>query len=276
MANQTIIEIKQKIKKNELIRFLLAPIMSVKHRKSYIEYLKSEEAEYFRTIKDTQKGNRCFIVCNGPSLTPEDLDLIKNEYSFGFNRIYYMFDKTSWRPSFYMSVDKDVILMNNREIPQIDVSVKFLDSYAQKRVNNRPNMHFMFCRDGFLVRPYTNKNIHFSSDFSKGYCDGGTVTYVAIQLAVYMGFEEIYILGADHNYSTYRKANGKTYTNDNVENYFKGLKSTRITEVDIDRTTSAYMIANDECKKRKIRIFNATRGGKLEVFERINLEDVLK
>lgn len=275
MANQTMIEIKNKIKRNVLVRALVAPIMSAKHRGEYNAYVKSEEARYFRELKDIQKGKRCFIVCNGPSLKPEDLELIKNEYSFGFNRIYYMFDRTSWRPSCYMSVDKDVILMNKREIKEIDVSVKFLDLYAKKHVNRMDNMHYLCMRDGFIVRPYSDKKIHFSNDISLGYCDGGTVTYVAIQLAAYMGFKEIFLLGADHNYSTYRRANGKTYKNKNVETYFNGLKSTGITAIDLDRTTKAYMVAKKQCEQDNIRIYNATRGGKLEVFERVKLDDIL-
>ena len=276
MAGQTTVEVKEKIKRNELVRTILSPIMNIKYRREYNQYLTSADSRYYKEQKGLHKGERCFIVCNGPSLVPADLELIKDEYSFGFNRIYYMFEKTSWRPSFYMSVDKDVILMNNKEISEIDIPLKFLDLFAKDHVINEPNMHYMYMRDGFFVRPYTDINIKFSNDLSQGYSDGGTVTYVAIQMAVYMGFAEIYIMGADHNYSTYRKADGKTYKDNSVENYFKGLKSTGITGVDIDRTTKAYEIARKECEQRNIIIRNATRGGKLEVFERVRLEDILK
>lgn len=275
MAKQTIIEIKEKIKRNRCVRLFFSPIMRIKYKKKYNEYLRSADSRYFKELKDTKKGKRCFIVCNGPSLVPKDLELIKDEYSFGFNRIYYIFDATSWRPSVYVSIDKDAIQMNSEHIAKMDVPLKFLDVYAKKCVDREANMHYLYCRDGFIVRPFTDKDIHFSSDLSKGYCDGGTVTYVAIQLAVYMGFEEIYILGADHNYSRIRKANGRVYTNNKVDNYFAGLKSTGITSIDIDRSTKAYTIARRECEQRKIKIYNATRGGKLEVFERIRLEDVV-
>lgn len=276
MESQTIIEIKEKVKKCTIVRSSLSPFMNMKFKKEYKAYLQGEDSRYFKELEDKEKGKRCFIVCNGPSLLPEDLELIKNEYSFGFNRIFYMFDKTSWRPSYYMSVDKDVILMNKKEIEEIDVPLKFLDLYAKKHITPKSNMHFLYSKDGFIVRPFSDENIHFSSDISLGYCDGGTVTYVAIQLVVYMGFKKIYLLGADHNYSTYRKADGKTYKNENVENYFQGLKATGITGMDIDRTTKAYKIAKEKCEQNDIKIFNATRGGKLEVFERVNLEDVMK
>lgn len=174
MPSQTAIEIKQKIKKNNIVRYFFSPFMDIKFKKEYSAYLQSEDSRFFKGLVDTGKGKRCFIVCNGPSLLPEDLELIKYEYSFGFNRIYYMFDKTSWRPSCYISVDKDIILMNKNEIVEIDVPVKFLDLYAKKHVASKPNMHYLYSKDGFIVRPFSDKNIHFSSDISLGYCDGGT------------------------------------------------------------------------------------------------------
>ena len=38
-------------------------------------------------FKDIHKGQRCFIVGNGPSLNDEDLSLLENEYVFTVNKI---------------------------------------------------------------------------------------------------------------------------------------------------------------------------------------------
>lgn len=56
---------------------------------------KSKYGKKLREIKNSHKGERCFVVANGPSLTSEDLEKIyqNNEYSFGMNRIYKMFDQ---------------------------------------------------------------------------------------------------------------------------------------------------------------------------------------
>ena len=54
-----------------------------------------------KELKDKYLNQRCFIVCTGPSLTFEDLELIKNEYTFGMNSILKVLDKTEWRPTFY-------------------------------------------------------------------------------------------------------------------------------------------------------------------------------
>ena len=42
---------------------------------------------------------RAFIVGNGPSLKPWQLDRIKGEASYGVNRIHLIYPETSWRPN---------------------------------------------------------------------------------------------------------------------------------------------------------------------------------
>ena len=77
--------------------FCVPPAIIASSRKSLAEF------------KNKYAGKRCFIIGNGPSLTPSDLDLIKGEYSFAANRIYYIFEKTEWRPTFYCNQDLNVL-----------------------------------------------------------------------------------------------------------------------------------------------------------------------
>ncbi|GAG01888.1 unnamed protein product, partial [marine sediment metagenome] len=43
-----------------------------------------------------------FIIGNGPSTTPEILDLLKTKFTFGMNRIAMLYDRTDWRPLYYI------------------------------------------------------------------------------------------------------------------------------------------------------------------------------
>ena len=61
-----------------------------------------------KQFKDLYQGKRCFIIGNGPSLKADDLDCLKNEYTFAANRIYEILDKTDWRPWAYVVVDKNL------------------------------------------------------------------------------------------------------------------------------------------------------------------------
>ena len=49
--------------------------------------------ERMLALKDTHRGQRCFIIGNGPSLKNTDLALLENEVTFGLNRIYLLFSK---------------------------------------------------------------------------------------------------------------------------------------------------------------------------------------
>ena len=103
---------------------------------------------------------------------------------------------------------------------------------------------------------------------------GHTVTYAMLQLAVYMGFQKIYLLGIDHQYAT-EYANGKKRQN-NVKNYSSLLADEN--DVSgfylIDKTTLAYRAARKYADAHGIEMYNATRGGKLEEFERVDFDSL--
>ena len=46
-----------------------------------------------KMYKDIHKGERCFIIATGPSLTMEDLEALKSEYTFGMNSICIFVNK---------------------------------------------------------------------------------------------------------------------------------------------------------------------------------------
>ena len=60
-----------------------------------------------------------------------------------------------------------------------------------------------------------------------------------------------------------------------VQNYFLGMKGGDSQAIlYVDDTTACYKVVNKCAKDRGIRIYNATRGGKLEVFDRVALEEL--
>ena len=120
-----------------------------------------------------------------------------------------------------------------------------------------------------IVQDNLLETIRFSPDISKCVYNGRTVTYVCLQLAMYLGFEEIYLLGVDFNYSSNLKGQ---------ENHFKGYdkdgKNVRLNPVRPEMSLAAYKKAKEYAESQNVRIYNATRGGKLEVFERVNFDDL--
>ena len=74
-------------------------------------YEMTKEGKKILQFKDKYRERRCFFIGNGPSLNVEDLSILEknNELTFAFNRIYNIFDKTTWRPTFYISQDEKML-----------------------------------------------------------------------------------------------------------------------------------------------------------------------
>ncbi len=94
------------LRENLILRTIFAPPYKIKRILEHRAYIRSEDSNKLKGYKNIHSGERCFVIGNGPSLTPEDLDKLKNEYSFASNHIYKIFDRTNWRPTYYVSVDK--------------------------------------------------------------------------------------------------------------------------------------------------------------------------
>ena len=92
-----------------------------------------------RSWKDRFTEQKAIIVCNGPSLLQSDLTLLDSVYTFGLNKINLLFDKSAFRPSCIVAVNRYVIEQNKDFYNQTDIQL-FLDSYATKFVRSRRNV----------------------------------------------------------------------------------------------------------------------------------------
>jgi hypothetical protein len=232
--------------------------------------------EYLRLMqfKDKHKGQRCFIIGNGPSLLASDLEKLKNEISFATNKIYLMFDQTSWRPSYYVIGDDRILRRIHRQIKQKIKSPRF---YAFNVVFDIEdfclnNDYFYFLDGNVEWKPVPFAKPTFSEEpFILQV--GQTVTYECLQLAAYMGFGEIYLLGVDNNYSSSINNAGYYVAND-VKEHFSASYDASIYIALIDIQNAAYETALEYADKHGIKIYNATRGGKLEVFQRVDFDSL--
>ncbi len=239
------------------------------------QYAKNKEVLcQLKELRGKYEGKRCFIIGTGPSLTIEDLECLKGEYTFATNRIYELFDKTEWRPTFYVNQDHDLIRKFGDRIRQVDATLKFLPvEYVAQFVGDAYRFFVLKHKEFY---PHSAP---FSRDVSKYLAQGYTVTYGAIQLAVYLGFKKIYLLGIDHNYAITRDAKGKPVRSQgNSSNYGAGISNyVNMKNLPrIEETTVAFETAEKLSRRLGVKIYNATRGGKLEAFERISLEKVLE
>lgn len=241
----------------------------------YIKHFENTKyGKELRKLKDKFLGERCFIVGNGPSLKISDLDKLKDEYTFAFNRIYYVFNDTDWRPTFYCIQD-DKMIMNSIDKIKTCIKTRYIFAPIDFKFfyNINLNTSYYFCQR----RNTDISNIYFSESIDKGISVCNTVTYTAIQLAVYMGFTNIYLIGIDHCFNKVIDSNGNI-TKRNINNYFceeydKDKDDLYIPNLDL--STKAYERALSYTKLHpSIKILNATRGGELEVFNRESFDSL--
>ena len=160
---------------------------------------RKRNGQELRSLKNKHLGKRCFIIGNGPSLRMEDLDKLQDEITFGANKIYVAFPKTNWRPTYYSIQDQVMIKQDLQEITdKVEAQYKLIfgEYLLENNINLKSWIYFPLWIEKF--NPSLPK---FSSNMNKGMYEGMTITYTEIQMAVYMGFKEIYLLGVDFNYS---------------------------------------------------------------------------
>lgn len=245
------------------------------------EFLKeySVSTEKLQSFHNRHKGEKCFIIGNGPSLCIKDLEKVNETgmTSFACNLIFKCYDKTLWRPDYYFFTDEIGIrkaFSDYRVLEYASQNCKYIFSrsngYLAKyrdKLNNLVLFKQVFCD--------SEEKFDFSIDCSEKVYIGHTVTYIMLQMAVYMGFKEIYLLGMDHSFSIDLDQNNRIVKKPNVENHAKILGDNSLWGLpDTNKTSRAYMSAKEYADFNEIKIYNATRGGKLEIFERVNVDEV--
>lgn len=237
-------------------------------------------------FKNIHRGKRCFIIGNGPSLNISDLNNLKNEVTFSVNRIYLAFGKTDWRPTYYVCSDPYLYNKDINIIRNIPCKAKFTHLLNCEVVGKVYDdiIYYNRVSSGTVVENNTiviKDSDNFSYDISRCvYSIGGTVLYHALQIAVYMGFSEIYLLGVDCNFQTEILPDGTIKTND-IDNHFikeydSGFENIMSAGVSTYKLQSAWQSAKKACERVGVTIKNATRGGKLEVFERVDFDELMK
>ena len=105
----------------------------------------------------------------------------------------------------------------------------------------------------------------FSMNITEGICNANSVAYYALQIAAYMGFEEIYLLGMD-NSNWMSHFDGEYLEESDVirENFNEVMESRMVSQ--------AFQKAGEVSKRYGFKIYNATRGGCLETHDRVDFD----
>jgi len=220
-----------------------------------------------KRLRDSHKGEKAVIVCNGPSLLMSNLSSLGNVYTFGLNKINLLFDKSPFRPSCIVAMQEFVLEQNAAFYNATNIPL-FVSSTRLGTILPRENVIFLYVSG---VRA-------FAKDCSIAIDGGHTVTFAALQLAFHMGFQQVALIGADHSFAVDGPANATATAGDRDDshfdpNYFAG--GVKWVLPDLFQSEVSYEMARQMFAAYDRRVVNCTVGGKLEIFPRMTLEDFL-
>ena len=241
-----------------------------------LESLLAGDVRRLRKLRQRYQGRRGFVLGNGPSLLKTDPARLQNEISIASNGIFLLYDQTPFRPTFYTV--EDVLVAEDRAAAinrLTDVTKIFPRDVRHFLQRTGETLYVDFLREypGFP---------QFSEDLAQGAYWGGTVTYLNLQLAYHLGLNPIYLIGIDHSYTIPSdvQVEGTRLTSQSDDpnhfhpDYFG--RGYRWHDPRVDRMEEGYRAARRFLEARGVKVYNATAGGKLEVFERVEFESLFE
>jgi glycosyltransferase involved in cell wall biosynthesis len=233
----------------------------------------------FEKLKDIIKATgkkRIFVLGNGPSLKKTDLDLLKDEITIGFNGIFL---HKTFKPTIHIVEDHLVAEDRVNEIVNFDCPVKIFPSYLGYCIPPQENTIFL----NHLPRKSFPVDTDFSDDAANISYTGGTVTYTGLQVAASLGFEEIILIGVDASYKVENVERSTDYgtgvlesKSDDINHFDPSYfgKGYRWHDPNVHTMLQAYRKVRNYAERTGKTVVNATIGGELEVFPRVNYWDL--
>jgi hypothetical protein len=219
-------------------------------------------------LKDKYIGKRAFILGNGPSLKNTDVRLLKDEITIASNGIFFLFDQMGFLPTFYTVEDTLVAEDRAEIINKIRGTTKIFPYDISPHLRQDEDTLYINFLRGYPFFP------QISTNFADHVFWGGTVTFLNIQLAYFLGISKVYLIGIDHNYVIPQKdiqTGSVIMSQSQDQNHFHPDyfgPGFRYHDPMIERMEIGYKKVKEFCDKTGWRIYNATAGGRLEVFER--------
>lgn len=231
---------------------------------SWVDPRLRQSAARLETYRDLHRGRRAFILGNGPSLARTDLAPLRHEVTFGLNRIYLNFPAMGYSTTYFVAVNTLVIEQCAPEIASLSMP-RFLTWRGRR----------WFERDSgilFLDTDYTGPET-FSGDITGRVFEGSTVTFVALQIAFFMGFEEVILVGVDHSFTASGPPNVTVVSQAEDPDHFSPEyfgKGFRWQLPDLEASERAFRLARQAYESSGRSVLDATLGGKLTVFPKVD------
>ncbi len=220
-------------------------------------------------LRNRHQGQRCVLVANGPSLNQMDLSFLKNEIVIGLNKIFLGFKKFGFYPRYYVAINEKVIEQSAVEIKKLNC-LKFIAKRSQELIPENSMTYHLETQ---------NPHQRFCKDISFGIHEGWTVTYAALQIAYFLGFHEVVIIGMDHRYEYSGAPNEAKVLDGPDPNHFSPAyfgNGQHWDNPDLAHSEESYKIARHEFEQDGRSIIDATLNGACDVFVKRNYSDLFE
>jgi hypothetical protein len=218
-------------------------------------------------LRNRHAGETCVIIGNGPSLKGFDLGALTGVTTFCLNRGYLLWAEQGLHPSYYVAINDLVIEQFHAEIARLGVPLFLPWQYQHLFAGNA---------DAIFVEMRWHER--FFTDVRHGLWPGTTVTFAAMQLAYYMGFRRVVLIGVDHRFKEAGPAHAEVVQQGDDQNHFAPSyfgKGVRWNLPDLAQSEVAYLLARETFGRDGREIIDATKGGALDVFPKMPLAQAL-
>jgi hypothetical protein len=242
-------------------------ITALESPNAYLHPWRLDSIQKINSLRNSHLGEECVIIGNGPSLRETDLLKLKNVFTIGMNRFYLAFPELGFTTSCLLSVNNLVIEQCAEDLRALSIPT-FVAWRGRKWINPAANLHYLYT--SYLLPG-------FNSNAAGRLWEGATVTFVAMQLAYFMGFKQVVLIGVDHSFTSKGTPNSTVVSTGDDPNHFNPAyfgKGFRWQLPDLETSELAYCMARDAYKKDGREIIDATVGGKLTVFPKVRYDSL--
>jgi len=232
--------------------------------------IRLQEYDHIDTLKNIHQGKKAFLIGNGPSVKIKDLDRIYNTefVTFCANRIHLAYSEMKFRPNYVVSADSQVIRDFGQEI------VNSNNGNVCLVYKKKPDISGSF----FSFHLSKRLSLNFSTNIYKDVTLSGGTLFAAMQIAYHMGIREFYLYGVDHNFSydTRNPSDGSGDASGEGNHFISGYRGGKTWFAPrYELVEEGFKKADNFLRTAGGYVVNATHGGKLEVLNRIPLDEII-
>ena len=245
------------------------------------------DASRLAALRNCHQGKRCFIIGNGPSLKKTPVANLRNEITIGANGLYKAFPEWGFSTRYLLFEDIEQTELHGQNLRSINGPIKIAAVHNAHAIAKPWRDDLLFMNARLADDHYWNEmGVQFSTDFPQIVYLGSTILHIALQLAYHLGCNPIYLIGVDFDYGPLadKYPPGKIeISEENIdlirrthfsEEYYKEGDLMGVPNYALQQT--AFETAKRTFEEDGRQVFNATHGGRLEVYDRVDFEGLFR